>query len=64
MRSFFFAAVQMLRQRNISVLGKMLGIAKSKFLRKSSSLYSRRYKRKIPEKTGVGTTLQTPLISA
>ena len=39
----------------------MLGITNSKFLGKNSPVDSKRYKRKIPEKTGVGTTLQTPL---
>ena len=52
------------KKMDCTVLGKMLGITKSKFLRKNSSIDSKHYKRKFPEKTGVGTTLQTPLIGA
>ena len=52
------------KKRDCTVLGKMLGITKSKFLHKNSSIDSKRYKRELSEKRGVGTTLQTPLIGA
>ena len=52
------------KKKDCTVLGKMLGISKSRFKRKISSYKSKRCTSKIPEKVGVGTTLQTPLIGA
>ena len=52
------------KKKDCTVLGKLLGITKSNFGKKNSSLDSKHYERKISEKPRGGTRVQPPYISA